>query len=413
MLRVLYSLSNIDIESVLTLMHQNAAGIGSFNKSVVEEGMKHGIFRLDHTEWVQLVHEMNTIDFSVLCEYIQEDYGDNLKMSPFWRLKEHLETKIKIQSNVSGNVIVRLYLLIMNAEIDIPKAILLLLTKCGMDNSVKTVFEIMGAPIATQQHEWVCKDAVAILGHLEVNNLSVLQRRVENVALATHETREMPHNVVNFIGRESMILRLANNRRAQLATPIDSEELAQLPDFPMGTGAWSRLSKTEKHVVLLLCLLRRESFPNFLECISYFVGQREAEQLLYYEIMSSRAEAVYERILPLLTRMYSAMDTQNAVITSLLHNFSDMCLADVIGERQRKCMSYGFLLHLYFSAFFPRNVQHLAFKSVTIDFNKRVPADLRVQENLTGFTCDALAAFANENKVAKCVVTDVLQRICV
>lgn len=413
MLRVLYSLSNIAIESALELMDANALGVGNFNKSVIEEGMKHRIFHLDHTEWVHFLSEMNTADFAALCEFIQQDYGENLRMSPFWRFKEHLETKVKIKASVSGNVIVRLYLLITNAEIDVPKAILLLLTQSQMDNSMNTVFEIMGAPIATQHHECVYRDAVAILGHWELSASSALQRRVETMATSFQHDDNTCENKANLVGRKSMFLRLANHRRAQVSKPACGEELAQLPDFPVGTGAWSRLSKTEKHVVLLMCLLRRASFPSFMECMSRFLGQREAEHLLYYEIISSRAEAVYEQIMPLLGRMYNAIDTQNIVITSLLHNFSDACLADVIGERQRKCMSFGFLLHLYLSAFFPRNVQHLAFKNVTSDFNKRVTADLRMQENLTSFTCDALAAFADENQVAKCIVSDVLQRICV
>lgn len=413
MLRILYSLSNIGIDDALDLMQQNAVGIGGFNKPVIDEGMKHGIFRLDYLEWVQLICEMNTTDFHGLCEYIQQDYGENRMMSPFLRFREHLESKVKMQGKMPGSVVVRLYLLIMNAEIDVPKAILHLLTISKMENSVNTVFDIMGASIATQNHAWVSKDAVAVLGHLEVCNLNVLQRRVENIAHCIEKRAPADADSQKCPGRPSMLLQLATRRRMQASVPAKSGDISQPPDFPLGHGSWSRLSKTEKQVVLMLCMVRRASFDNFVECISYYVGQQEAEKLLYYEVTNTRAEEVYEQIMPLFTRMYNSIDANNVVISSLIHNFSDLCLADVLGERQRKCMSLGFLMHLYVSAFFPRSIQCIAFGNVTSAFNRRVPADLRVQENLSGFTCDTLAAFASENQIAKCIISEVFQRLCV
>lgn len=91
LLRILYSIGNIDVQSCINILLKNGIHIGSYNQTTTLASLFQGLTTMRVLEWVELMRSLQVVRMDSLFETIQSIYADDIVNSPLWSLKSAFE----------------------------------------------------------------------------------------------------------------------------------------------------------------------------------------------------------------------------------------------------------------------------------------------------------------------------------
>mgnify|MGYP000719352279 CR=1 FL=1 len=91
LLRVLYSIGNIDVQACVDMLLENGIMIGDYNKTTTLASLFQGLTTMRVLEWVELMRSLEVTRMDALFGTIQSVYADDIASSPLWSLKNAFE----------------------------------------------------------------------------------------------------------------------------------------------------------------------------------------------------------------------------------------------------------------------------------------------------------------------------------
>lgn len=90
-LRVIYSIGNIDTRTCLESLLSHGIKVGEYNPTTTTASLFQGLTTMRVVEWIEFIRYLHVPDMSVVFSSIQSAYEDDITNSPLWTLKSTFE----------------------------------------------------------------------------------------------------------------------------------------------------------------------------------------------------------------------------------------------------------------------------------------------------------------------------------
>ena len=415
-LRLAYALAPHNVERVLSTLDYQGVCIGEYNEETIKNALQNKMLDADPLMWVEFVWRIQVTDFDGLCQYLVDRNAKTGGHSALLDLKHHMNTAVLMPFDRSGNIIVRLFVILHTTGVERTQAIVHLLERCHVATPSDVVLQIWNGVKQTPSTDDLVTDIVALLSFVEFADIQQLERN-------THGTARMAAAARPAAIEDACLCRISLHamQRAVLQSK-DTGNARQndslVPDgIPVDITAWVHLSVSQRQVVLLLCLMRSDALTRRAGML-VLVAPLDAEHTLLdeLELPENRHAPILQEAAPVLLRLSMVLESNNVKATQPLHLFRDECLARVFGGQQCKTMPLAMLAHLFLAAHLPKQPAAMCYRCVAYEFNRKLPAQqsaLRIPEGIPTGLLDAMLAYTSKKKLPADFVSTVLGALCV
>lgn len=428
LLRIIYSVGNIDIEKCIRSLQDNGIKIGEYNAATTTASLFQGLSTMKVTEWTEFMGHVTVTDMSALFSNIQSTYEDDIESSPLWTLKCTFEDN-SINIPHKPSLIVHVFLLIFCREIDSGSAMsVLLMTELNSSQTADFALRVLGRMNSNFSPENISHDLCTILQFLELVNVKELHKCLKGIDTKTDIddntllTRARGEEIQRPLCRLSMFelqrsIKKYDHEKQGTHTAGVMQPLADLPcDLPLGAEAWGGYSCAQQQIVLLLASVRLDAIIDKDTHVALVVSARDRMSFNQYVTPKSKCDVVAAAVSMLLLRMSEVVDMHKIAICTLMAKFSEACFEGVFGSSQSEIMTTVFHLQLYLIAFLAPAMRANCYTVLVSVFNARIhksKTHMCLPEYIPHTLCEKMDVFSTDNKLPHIIVDEVLKPLCV
>jgi hypothetical protein len=414
LLRVVYALAPHNVPQMLAALAHAGVELGAYNEAAVRSGMKEHLFDMTPAAWCVLLSHLRVDSCGEVLRMIEKHYGAEHEASPVLRFRAFVRNAAAHRFDEEAGEHLALFLHTYNTEVRASELLSQLLPRLGVCNVPEVVYALNDRHVGFSQDKMIF-DLVCILGNTSADSTRPLLAGMQASEQQRHEELSVGQQLSR--ARTSIRTLRENLRRAETThTAQRKSELSAPPGLPIETAEWTRLSQSQRQVVLLVCLARPDAVDDVPARLACALPAELAEPFTAYEFPAARHLQALEAALPALQRFAHVVEFANARVGSVLQAFQDNCLGLVLGEEQKLLMPVATLAQVYMLAHFAPALQAVAYRHVAAAFNANIPAarkNLRIGENLSADLCDRMTMYTSEHKLSPEFAEGVLKRLCV
>lgn len=426
LLRIIYSIANIDVEKCVRNLLENGTKIGEYNATTTTASLFQGLSTMKISEWIEFIEYVKVPDMSILFTSIQATYQDDIDSSPLWVLKNTFEDNA-IYVPHKPSLIVHVFLLLFCREIDSASAMSVLLMKeLNSSQTADFSLRVLGRMNSNFSPENISNDLCTILQFMELVNVQELHARLKDThGIDKTTTDDTPGSIASV---ETLVCRLSMFELQRRLKKFDLQEqrartagtthaLVDMPcDLPIGAEAWGKYSCAQQQVVLLLASVRLDAIDDKDIHVALVVSGRDRLSFTHYTTPKSKCDVVAAAVCVLMLRIGEVVDMHKLAIYTLMGTFVEACFEGVFGSSQLEIMTTVFQLQLYLIAFLAPAMRANCYNIIVAVFNSRISrnkAHMCLPEYIPHTLCTNMDAFSLDNKLPHIIVNQVLNPLCV
>jgi hypothetical protein len=422
LLRLLFSIRDIDVNRVVQKLEDNAIFIGTYNAKHLSN--IHNVQKLTTFDAENTLTLFQSFDVDDIADVVSESlsaFQDSVKSSPLLSLRVIFEQNFGAVEN-APTVFMQLFLALYNQECNRDEVILKVFQKLRPSYNIQDiVLRILG-----HNHANVSADS------LEIDLCNLLRFVRTDTTVCSHAraaTGNAWHSTATPLPVElktrTFRLHLTTLRKAVLQTKSGNDQahdatvLTWKPkSLPCVQETWQTLSRAQQQSIILLSCIKKNSIADVDASISRIFTHHNPESQLFaaFEPDFTENERVAEFIIALMTRFSYSVDMEKNEELLFINNFIEECFESALGVTQRAMMSTTLKLQIFVTCYLRDQVRRLVFASVVNSFNERAFASNKAKyfpNFMTTHVQTLVDRWGAKQKFPDTIVKFVLMPLCI
>jgi hypothetical protein len=369
-LRILYGIRGIDINSCVKNLEDSGLFIGLYNVIGTENHLLYKLHAMDLSDWIRLVTSINTKCIDTIFTELRMFYGHDLETSPLWNMKKTFEES-QIEYVDDPNLLLHVFLVVNNREIAKDEALFRLLSK-KYTNVMDKVLRILGHTNSNTFQRHTEADLCIILKYIDFTLVDFLN---EKITVTTHVSKKID----SFIGIPSThrcsLLSLQqeiNSSELQKTNISDNYSIFYPADMNVSLDVWNLLSCAQRQFLLLVACIKPDTSVEKHKIASVISNINIGPGFDTYVFKKHRIDNVFRSISPIFQRLGDYVDITQTELLSVISAFTEFAYNGIFGLTQQKVMTVSFSLQMYILAYLEHDIQLPLYKLIVDTFNKRV-----------------------------------------
>lgn len=424
LLRILYSVGNIDIQECIQMLLDHGIFIGSYDAPATVSSLFQKLTTMPVEDWIALTRYLRVESTQKVFAALDEVYKDTIADSPLWNLKNTFEEH-SINIEEFPHMLLHVYLVIFNREIDSGNAIGALLQRdmsWAQTNDLR--LRVLGQMNNSYSPGSIGSDMCVLLRFVEFGPLAQLQTHMRiQQGLRVLETEDVADvKQVLLLCRPSLLLiqkklpSQANFEHTNAGVRMTQQDAVLPCDLPLSAETWAGYSCAQQQVVLLLASIRLDCIQAKEQHVEMIVGTRGRLSFDQYHTPKACHANVAPQICSLLLRIGDALDMQKLETCTVSKTFADFCFPGVFGNLQIQILTPVFYVQMYVLSFFESALRIQCYNDITEKFNRRLQASqqhMMLPEYIPHTLSDKMDSFSAQNQFPIFIVEQVFRPLCV
>lgn len=372
-LRLLHFIRDIRIDVCIHKLHDMGLRIGAYDISTTQALLSHKVTTMQIEDWFVMLRFVYIESVQSLFEVLKTAYTDNLEVSPLWNLKEVFEENGIITSE-NDTLLVHIFLLLYNREIEKDKALYYILSETYGSNAYDIVLRILGQVNINTLSVHIETDLCIILSEIQILNSDVLIQEMQQLRHYTEtedivSTKEQNCRV--------SLLKIISTRKtsntAQVTRSENSEALYFVSDIGLSLESWKVLSSGQKLVLVLVFSMMHVCPEVRFNTIKNVFQINVPNNLKGFVYPQQKLVPVTKIVCIILKKVAGDIAFADNDIANIIHKFEEDCFDGVYGSTQQSVMSISCKLQLYTIAYVQKNIQAKIYESISTNHNMMIP----------------------------------------
>jgi len=421
-LRLLFSLDNINVDSTIEALTDAGVLVGNYDSEHL-----HAIhFQQKLTQWnasetFQFLSAFAVDSFDDIVNEMLVFYQDDTVNSPFLALKRVFEENFG-DASAFADMFVALFFAVHNCECARDSLMVMIFERLPrLGNSQEMVLKILGSAFQSRKsHQNLQTDVCFVVQFLQV-------RVQEHVDLPKSDAGA-PGGAGVLENRQSRckLLKIrervvADNARRK-AKKGDGATAWKPQGLPVSAEEWGLFSRARQHSIILLSSMAPHAVEDIDDLIDIILLENQPDSghadrsFARYQPAFNDTENIVNSVHGLLTRFTHVVDTGQATYFLFIDSFVQNCFESSFGVNQLSAMSLSLKVQIFFCCHLVDRVRKPLFRALMTAFNHRAFAN-DVRNHLpTAFTRhieDLIDKWLVDNKFPADLVTKILKPLCI
>lgn len=426
-LRILFSIKNLDISDALSQLTGMGVFVGAFNIEHLRR--VHFEQRLTLFDAAQTMDFFSTLAVDAFDDIVTEvlaAHNDEPNRSPFLCLKRTFEENFGVMHDCE-HVLIWLFFALHNWECARDELLVLIFQKLPrFGNSQDVVMKLLGFSFhshAAEKH--VATDACIVLRFLRFHNTPNLHSAV---SLKEQPTSANPLSDTMVAQRQcrfklsklrERVLNKTHTKKSATGEPLGSWKPKGLP---ITEDVWDSYSKAHQQCIILLSSMSKSMADDVDDLINTFLAECEIgshgekrEHFKKYQPQMSDTDNICQSIYYLLSRFSHVVDVDQTNSFLFVNSFTQSCFEHMLGISQLNAMSLCLKVQIFVCCHLIEPIRKQTFHALISNFNRRAfKGDTKNQlpTFISSNVDDSIAAWSQNNKFPRDLVKTVLAPLC-
>ena len=375
-LRILFSIRNLNIDSALNTLHNMGVFIGEYNKDhLYRLHFEQRLSLLDANQTMQLLLNIEVDSYEDIVSEMLAVYEERVNNSPFLCLKRTFEENFGSTDRVSS-VVIWLFFALNNWECARDALLVKIFEKAPrIGNHQEVVMKLLGSSLHGLETEKNLEtDICIILKFLRVVTTSsgrnFIEPRGDARISADDEVRERTSRFKLGKLRERVVM--SNSSKAN--SDKDFTGSWKPSGLPIIDSQWEPLSKAQQKCVILLSSMAPGMVESTGDMIKILIKSHEHVDFSVfskYQPQYSETENIAHNIISLLQRFSHVIDVDQSSSFEFVNNFIQCCFESSLGVAQLEAMSLCLKVQIYVSCHLIDRIRKPVYQGLINAFNQR------------------------------------------